>query len=162
MMVRRSEDVHSMDVTWVKWLFMEDSPDKGNADTSGGCNSSHISSAFFFHFSQYANFSKTRPHISRHWFLDIWRVRHLAHLNEDYSLLKHINILLTLCIFPFIRVKVTGIEILWYIPSISFNKRVTAAVKFRWNKKKKLLIVMTALWICIFLLITDVYRRDAE
>jgi hypothetical protein len=32
-MVRRSMGLHSLDVVWVEWLFMENYPDKGTADT---------------------------------------------------------------------------------------------------------------------------------
>jgi hypothetical protein len=52
-MVRRSEGLHSLDVVWVKWLSMENSPDKGNNDTFNSCSSSHSGSGIFFHSSQY-------------------------------------------------------------------------------------------------------------
>jgi hypothetical protein len=60
----------SLDVVWVEWLFEENSPDKGNTDTFSSCNSSHTGSGIFLHSSQYANFSKTHPYLSRHWFLE--------------------------------------------------------------------------------------------
>jgi hypothetical protein len=44
MMVRRREDLHSLDVVWVKWLLMENSSDKGNTDTFSSCNSPHTGS----------------------------------------------------------------------------------------------------------------------
>jgi hypothetical protein len=71
MMERKSDDLHSLDVKWVKWLFMENSPDKGNTDTFRSCSSSHKGSGISFHSSQCANFSKTSSYVSRHSFLDI-------------------------------------------------------------------------------------------
>jgi hypothetical protein len=72
--VGRSEGLHLLDVVWVKWLFMENSLDKGSTDTFSSCNSLHIGSGIFSHSSQYANFSKTRPYLGRHWLLDIRRL----------------------------------------------------------------------------------------
>jgi hypothetical protein len=69
--MKRTEGLHSLDVVRVKWLFMENSPDKGNTGTSSSCNSSQTGSGIFFHSSQYMNFSKNRPYLSRHWFLGI-------------------------------------------------------------------------------------------
>jgi hypothetical protein len=70
-MFRGCEGSHSLDVVWVKWLFMENSPDNVNIDIFSSFNSSHTCSWIFFRSSQYENFSKTRPCLSRHWFLHI-------------------------------------------------------------------------------------------
>jgi hypothetical protein len=51
-----SEGLYSLDVAWAKWLFMENSPDKGNANIFSSCNFSHTGSGNFFHSSQYTNF----------------------------------------------------------------------------------------------------------
>jgi hypothetical protein len=45
--IRRSEGLNSLDVVWVKWLFMDNSPDKWNAGTLSSWNSSHIGSGVF-------------------------------------------------------------------------------------------------------------------
>jgi hypothetical protein len=64
-MVRRSEGLHSLDVVWVKLLFMENSADKGNTDTFSSCSFSQTGSGMIFP-SQYTNFKKTCPYLSRH------------------------------------------------------------------------------------------------
>jgi hypothetical protein len=46
-LIKRSEALHSLDVVWVKWLFLENSADKGNTDTSSSWNSSHTDSGIF-------------------------------------------------------------------------------------------------------------------
>jgi hypothetical protein len=102
-MVRRSEVLHSLDVVRVKWLFMENSPDKGNTDTFCSRNSSHTGSGIFFHSSQYANFSKTRPYLSRHWFLDICWLGHFCPLKWEPYTLKPV-ILLTSCMYVYIYI----------------------------------------------------------
>jgi hypothetical protein len=71
--IRRSEGSHLLDVVRVKWLFMENYPDKGNTNTFSSCNSSHTSSGIF-RASQYANFSKTSQHFITHWLLDTYRL----------------------------------------------------------------------------------------
>jgi hypothetical protein len=64
-MMVRSEGLQLLDLVWVKWLFMENSPNKSNNDTFSSCCSSYTGSWIFFHSSQYANL-KTRPYLSRH------------------------------------------------------------------------------------------------
>jgi hypothetical protein len=80
--------LHSLDVVWVKWLFMENSPDKGNTDTFSSCYSSHTGSGIFFHSSHCVNLSKADPYLSGHWFLDIidWGI--FTHLIEYCNPLK--------------------------------------------------------------------------
>jgi hypothetical protein len=58
-MVRWSVGLHSLDVVWVKWLLMENFPDKVNIGILSNRNSSHTGSGIFFHSSQFVNFSKT-------------------------------------------------------------------------------------------------------
>jgi hypothetical protein len=68
-MVRGSEGLHSLDVVWVKWLFMKNSPDKGETYTFSSCNSSHTGSRTFFR-SSYMQTSSKLTHISAG--IDFW------------------------------------------------------------------------------------------
>jgi hypothetical protein len=55
-MVRRSEGLHSLDVAWLEWLLMENSPEKRNPDILSTCISSYSGSGIFFQSSKYAHF----------------------------------------------------------------------------------------------------------
>jgi hypothetical protein len=81
-MVRKKEELHSLDVVRVKCLFMESSPDRGNTDTFSSCNSSHIGSGILFH-----------SHISAStgfWVYVDWD--YFAYLSENYTPSKRVTL----------------------------------------------------------------------
>jgi hypothetical protein len=56
---------------WMWYGYSETSADKWNTDTFSTCKSPNAGSEISFHSSQYEKFSKARPYLSRHSFLDI-------------------------------------------------------------------------------------------
>jgi hypothetical protein len=82
-MVSGSEGLHSLDVVWVKWLFMESSPEKWNTKTSSNCK--FRDSLLLFSARE---LPKTSPYFSRHWFYRDVDGEVFAHLSEYYTPFK--------------------------------------------------------------------------
>lgn len=84
--------------------------DKGNTDVLSSCSYLCIGFWIFFHFSQYAKFSKIHPYLSRQWFLD-WDF--FVHLSEYYTSIKPVTLSLICCMYQLLKYSIRT----WWVMS---------------------------------------------